>query len=1396
MAFKISNSNIIDDSRNIINAASVGIGTITVPTAQKLWVEGDGYFSGIASASRFVSTVAQGTAPISVASSTLVTNLNANFLNGFSGAYYLEANNLTGTAPGSVISQSNGLTVTGNLSVSGNVSVSGTSFLLNAATLQVKDRDIVLGITTNANGDDVSNDGTATHGGVSIASTVGTPIFDMPLAGINSSPSTYKQFMWISSATGSSFSGVATDAWISNYAIGIGTLTVRNGSRLTVGAGFTVYDTYLDAQDIRARNINATGIHTAATYCVGATKVLDTVNSQVSLVGIATIDSVTRTTLERELAFAPNDFDSLKVSGISTLQSTTLIGGGTSTGTAGQVLQVTGISSGAYIGGRLGIGITNPTTTLSIDGVLGFANNNIRIGDTNTGCSITSGNDNFFAGSQAGRCNTSGRNNNFLGLCAGYCNTSGKYNNFFGPSAGRCNNTGCYNNFLGSSAGRFNTSGAFNNFFGSDAGYLNNTGCYNNFLGSRAGFYNSSGKCNNFLGNDAGQYNTTGSCNNFFGVGSGRGSFGNFNTGCHNNFFGSYAGRCNISGNNNNFLGNSAGYCNTTGESNNFFGAYAGCTQTDGSRNVAIGYSVQLPNITGSDQLVIGSGSNSWISGNSSYNVGLGSTNPTQKLWVEGNGYFTGVVTATNFYVGTQLVGGSISGTDLVGTALSVSGISTLGTVQISSGIITATTTTGVVTYYGDGSKLTGTVSISTNTADQAQYLTYVTGTGSTNGFGVTTAGLLFNPSTTRLGIGTNTLTTTLNIGGALGFTNNNIRIGDTNTGCSITSGTHNFFAGSQAGCCNDTGSNNNFLGQYAGRCNTTGSCNNFFGPSAGGNNTTASNNNFLGFYAGYYNTTGCSNNFFGYLAGRNNNEGSFNNFLGRDAGCANTTGRYNNFFGCGAGQNSISGNNNNLLGKGSGGGLFGGNCNTGSNNNFLGQYTGRCNTTGSYNNFFGSNVGRCNTTGSYNNFFGSCAGYCNITGGNNNFLGRNAGYYNASGGNNNFFGCCAGYSNTSGADNIFFGRQAGCLNVTGSQNVVVGYNQQTPISSGNNQLVIGSGSNFWISGNSSYNVGLGTTNPTEKLDVNGRVRFRSSITDNNNVTGTSNQVLTATSAGAGVSWASLTAASVGAISGVTVTNDTATTTPLYPTFTSSTSGSITAVNVDTSGLTFIPGGVGSLGIGTTSPTRNLDVNGEIRLRAGLYDSANQLGTPNQVLSVGAGGSVTWQSIVAGGGAAISGINVTQDDTGVRYPLLADGINPATTAQYIDNNGLVYNTNTNCLGIGSTTPTSRLDIIGDVKVVGIVTASDFNSSSDIKLKTNIKTITNPIEKVLQISGVNFNWKETGKASMGVIAQEVEKVLPELVSDADPKSVNYNGLIGLLIECIKDQQRQIDELKTK
>ena len=104
--------------------------------------------------------------------------------------------------------------------------------------------------------------------------------------------------------------------------------------------------------------------------------------------------------------------------------------------------------------------------------------------------------------------------------------------------------------------------------------------------------------------------------------------------------------------------------------------------------------------------------------------------------------------------------------------------------------------------------------------------------------------------------------------------------------------------------------------------------------------------------------------------------------------------------------------------------------------------------------------------------------------------------------------------------------------------------------------------------------------------------------------------------------------------------------------------------------------------------------------------------------------------------------------------------------------------------------------VGNVYSTGIITATDFNSASDIKLKENIQKIDNPIDKIVKIDGVRFDWKSDNKPSMGVIAQNIEKVLPELVSGEDSKTVNYNGIIGLLIECVKTQQEQIDELNRR
>ena len=96
------------------------------------------------------------------------------------------------------------------------------------------------------------------------------------------------------------------------------------------------------------------------------------------------------------------------------------------------------------------------------------------------------------------------------------------------------------------------------------------------------------------------------------------------------------------------------------------------------------------------------------------------------------------------------------------------------------------------------------------------------------------------------------------------------------------------------------------------------------------------------------------------------------------------------------------------------------------------------------------------------------------------------------------------------------------------------------------------------------------------------------------------------------------------------------------------------------------------------------------------------------------------------------------------------------------------------------------------------TTQVFTNSSDERLKTNIVGITNAIEKVQKLNGVEFDWIDNGSHSIGVIAQDVEKVLPELVAEREDgmKGVDYGKLVAVLIEAIKEQQVQITDLKNR
>ena len=170
----------------------------------------------------------------------------------------------TGFATVGTLYVQNGATLFNDLLVYGNVSIAGTTAAFFAQELKIKDKDLILGVTT-APGDpngDYSTDDTANHGGIAVASTEGSYLVSLKKVGINSLPETYKQIMWVKHDT---FGIGTTDAWLSNQAVGIGSTLVPNGVRLAVG------DVKVTDNTVTATNGNFTNITgISASYTSGS----------------------------------------------------------------------------------------------------------------------------------------------------------------------------------------------------------------------------------------------------------------------------------------------------------------------------------------------------------------------------------------------------------------------------------------------------------------------------------------------------------------------------------------------------------------------------------------------------------------------------------------------------------------------------------------------------------------------------------------------------------------------------------------------------------------------------------------------------------------------------------------------------------------------------------------------------------------------------------------------------------------------------------------------------------------------------------------------------------------------------------------------------------------------
>jgi hypothetical protein len=192
--------------------------------------------------------------------------------------------------------------------------------------------------------------------------------------------------------------------------------------------------------------------------------------------------------------------------------------------------------------------------------------------------------------------------------------------------------------------------------------------------------------------------------------------------------------------------------------------------------------------------------------------------------------------------------------------------------------------------------------------------------------------------------------------------------------------------------------------------------------------------------------------------------------------------------------------------------------------------------------------------------------------------------------------------------------------------------------------------------------------------------------------------------------------------------------------------------------------------------------------------SGKALGTNLDTLTIGTGLSGT--SYNGSSAVTIANTGVTSNVAGTGVSV--SGATGAVTISIGQAVATSSNVQFNSLGIGmaASATAGRIDATNDIVAY---------SSSDIRFKENITPIENALEKISKISGNTYDWKEENKVEhgyegndVGVIAQEIEEVLPQLVQTRENgyKAVKYDKLVALLIEGIKEQQSQIEELRNK
>ena len=1216
------------------------------------------------------------------------------------------------------------LFVNRDLSVTGNITIGGTSAAIFSQSLNVFDPDIVLGFRTDALGNDVSNDNTANHGGVAVASTEGTPLVQLFIAGIETNPATYKKIMWFKAGE---FAGLGTDAWLINYAVGIGSTQFPYGTRLAAGAvQFTESDLAV------VRNINASGISTIITLNSTTGTVTNLSGTDINYSGVGTIVTLNSTNGTVTNLNGTN-INYSGIGTIATLNSTT----GTVTDLSGTDINYSGVGTVVNLNGTninyTGVGTiaTLNSTTGAVTNLSGTDINYSGIGTITTLNSTT--------GTVT---NLSGTNVNYNGIGT-ITNLGGINANYagIGTIATLNSTTGTVTNLSGTNID-YTGIGTITNLGGIDINY---TG-----IGTIATLNSTTGSVTTLIGTDI----------NYSGIGT----------------------VTNLNGTNINYTG---------------IGTVVTLNSTAGT----------VTNLNGTNINYSGIGTIATFNSTNSTIDNLNSTN----INVSGLSTFAGITT--------------VAGPTLFTKQLSVSGVSTFhGDVKI---------TDGKSVYFGDGNDLriyhdggnsfirdigvgnlfidasntyhrasshlfyddTGNKTLATFTADGSISLYYDNlKVFETSGIGATVYGTLNTQDLNVTGVGTvTTLNSTTGFITTLTGTDINYTGISTFTTLNSTEGTVTNLSGTDINysgigtVTNLNGTNINYTG---------------IGTVVTLNSTTGTVTNLNGTDINYSGV--------GTIATLNSTTGTVTNLNGTNV----------NYNGIGT-VATLSGTNIDY----SVGNLSTLNATTG--NIVTGVVTTLTGTNINYSGI-GTIVTLNSTTGTVTNLSGSNINYSGII---------TASEFTTGNGNLGFT------TNTiSGPSEIIIdplpvgvGVTSGSVRIRGdlyvdgtnfivnSQTItladfVVGIATTVP----NNNLLDGAGigigsevtflydytnsslkssENLNLAANKSYKInGVDLLNSNQLTVPNINSSGVGTITTLNSTTGTvtnlSGTNINYTGIGTIVNIDSTTGTFhnlVGAalsISGISTISVNSSSNALRITQTGSGNALVVEDETNPDATPFVVTSTGSVGIAITNPSSKLHVIGDAIVTGILTatDGIQGIGIQSGGVTITTGILTAFNFVGAGNTFAYNPATKTID-------INIDG----GQWTYSDTSNIetsnIYRLNGN-IGVGTAIPTSKLHIIGDTFISGVITSTDYNSASDINLKENVKLIENPVDKVLQLNGVTFDWKENKKSSMGVIAQDVEKVIPELVSNGSIKTVNYNGLIGLLIEVVKEQQNEINILKNR